>query len=224
MSTAEPSLYPCPYCHENGLEAVATAPYVRGLLVAYLVGSKSFIGCTSCVRKKVLGEALLSLFIGWFSFVSLFLNPIFIVYNLIRGLFVGPNPAAIAKKLTALGLPEKPEVLDVNRVGYALAASMILADGKVEESELVAAEKAGDEVFGDFDEAALRMIVEHGTDLPPVEDLAAILRDQLDNDEKEKIMRYLTEIALADGHVAPEEKRMLEQVAVGLAFRSIGSE
>lgn len=213
--------YPCPYCHENALEAVATAPYVRGLLVAHLIGSKSFIGCTDCVKKKVLGEALLSMAIGWFSFVSFFLNPLFIAYNLIRGLLVGPNPDAIAKKLKQLGLPSKPEVLDVNKVGYALAASMILADGKVEESGLVAAEKAGDDVFGEFDEAALRMIVEHGRDLPPVEELAAILRNQLDDEDKEKVMRYLSEIALADGHVAPEEKQMLERVALSLKFRSV---
>jgi len=216
MSQAES--YPCPYCNERPLETVATAPYVRGLLMAYIIGSKSFIGCTSCVRSKILGEAGLSLFIGWFSIVALVLNPIFIFYNLIRACFVGPKPAAIEQKLAELGLPGQPNIIDVNAVGYALAASMILADGVVEESELVAAEKAGDEVFGEFDEAALRMIVMNGKDLPPPEDLASMLKDTLTDDQKQKVMVYLSEIAIADGHVAPEEREMLERVGAALGL------
>ena len=217
MSQSEPG-YPCPYCNERPLETVATAPYVRGLLMAYIIGSKSFIGCTSCVRKKILGEAGLSLAIGWFSIVALILNPIFIVYNLIRACFVGPNPSAIEKKLSELGLPGQPNFVDVNAVGYALAASMILADGVVDEAELVAAEKAGDEVFGEFDEAALRMIVMNGKDLPPPEDLASMLRGTLSDDQKQKVMVYLSEIAIADGHVAPEERDMLERVGAALGL------
>lgn len=222
MSTESPG-YPCPYCHENSLETTATAPYVRGLLVAYLIGSKTFIGCTSCVRKKVLGEAGLSLFIGWFSVVAIFLNPLFIVYNLIRGLLVGKNAASVSKKLQQLGLPDKPEIVDVNAVGCALAASMILADGEVEESEIRAAEEAGDRVFEGFDEAALRMLVEHGKDLPPAEELAAMLRDTLDDEAKRKVMVYLSEIAQADGNVAPEERALLERVGSSLGIVGAGA-
>jgi uncharacterized tellurite resistance protein B-like protein len=223
MSQDASAGYPCPYCQTNSLETTATAPYVRGLLVAYLIGSKTYIGCVTCVRKKVLGEAGLSALIGWFSLYAIFINPCFILYNLIRGAFVGPNPKSVAKKLSDLGLPESPKIVDLNAVGAALAASMILADGKVEEAELVAAEKAGDEVFDEFDEAALRMIVQHGKDLPPVEDLALMLRDSLDTEAKEKVMVYLSEIAMADGHVAPEERKMLEKVGSSLGVLSPAS-
>lgn len=216
--SSEVSGYPCPYCNNESLETTASAPYVRGFLVAYQIGSKTFIGCTSCVRKKVWGEAFLSLFIGWFSITALIINPFMILYNLIRGCFVGKNEKAVAKKLEQLGLPGSPAVIDVQSVGYALAASMILADGVVDEAELVAAEKAGDEVFGEFDEAALRMVVQHGKDLPPVEDLANMLKDSLDQDAKEKVMVYLSEIAMADGHVAPEERDMLERVGKSLGL------
>ena len=212
--------YPCPYCHQRALETIATAPYVRGFLVAYQIGSKSFIGCTSCVRKKVIGEAALSCAIGWFSLTAIFINPVLIAYNILRSIFVSSNPQAVAKKLRELGLPDNPQVVDVQSVGFALAASMILADGVVEEAELAAAEKAGDEVFGEFDEAALRMIVEHGKDLPPVEDLAIMIRDVLDQEAKEKVMVYLAEIAMADGHVAPEERVILEKVGHHLGVSS----
>lgn len=184
--------------------------------MAYQFGSKTFIGCVPCVRKKVFGEALLSMCIGWFSITALVINPFLIVYNLIRGCFVGKNKASVAKKLQQMGLPEEPQILDINTVGCALAASMILADGVVEEAELVAAEQAGDEIFDEFDEAALRMLVQHGKDLPPVEDLANMLKDALDTDAKEKLMVYLSEIAMADGNIAPEERQMLERVGQSL--------
>ena len=45
--------YACPYCEESKIEAAATAPYVRGFLIAFQYGTKSFVGCTSCVRKKL---------------------------------------------------------------------------------------------------------------------------------------------------------------------------
>lgn len=212
--------YPCPYCNQNELETVATAPYVRGMLIAYQVGSRSFIGCVPCVRKKVFGEAGLSLLIGWFSITAVIINPILILYNLVRGCFVGENKAEVAKKLAELGLPESPRVVDPQAVCQALAASMILADGIVEEAELVAAEQAGDQVFGEFDEAALRMLVLNGKDLPPPADLALMLRDTIDDQQKQDIMVYLSEIAIADGHVAPEERAMLEQVKIGLGLDS----
>ena len=215
-----PGGYPCPYCNKENLQTVATAPYVRGLLIAYQVGSKSFIGCVPCVRAKVFGEAGLSLLIGWFSITALFINPILILYNLIRGCFVGENKPAVAKKLAELGLPESPNIIDPQAVCQALAASMILADGIVEEAELQAAEKAGDQVFGEFDEAALRMLVLNGKDLPPPEDLARMLQDTIDDQQKREIMVYLSEIALADGNVAPEEREMLEKVSTGLGIES----
>ena len=219
---SDQSGYPCPYCKEGTLETTATAPYVRGFLVAYQIGSKTFIGCVPCVRKKIFGEAFLSLFIGWFSITAIFLNPVLILYNLIRACFVSKNEKSVAKKLQDLGLPGSPNVVDIQSVGYALAASMILADGQVDEAELVAAEKAGDEVFGEFDEAALRMVVQHGKDLPPVEDLASMLKDSLDKEAKEKVMVYLSEIAMADGNVAPEERQMLERVGASLGVLPAG--
>ena len=212
--------YPCPYCHQRKLETTASAPYVRGFIAAYQIGSKTFVGCTSCVRGKVRGEAALSCLIGWFSLTALFINPVLIFYNAMQSFFIRANPGRVADKLRELGLPDNPQVVDTQAVGFALAASMILADGVVEESELVAAEKAGDEVFGEFDEAALRLLVEHGKDLPPVEDLAAMLRDVLDSEAKEKVMVYLAEIAMADGHVAPEEREVLEKVGAGLGVSS----
>lgn len=215
-----PAQYPCPYCHTRPLEALATAPYVRGLLVVMLFGSKSFIGCVPCVRKKMLGEVGMSLLLGWFSPKSLIINPFLVMYNLFRAGFVGANPGAVSRKLKELGLPDQPNLVDTQAVGVALAAAMILADGEIDEAEVQAAERAGDEVFEGFDEAALRMILEHGKDLPPVEDLAAMLRDVLDQDGKTRLMVFLAEIAMADGTVATSERELLQRVAASLGVQS----
>ena len=142
------------------------------------------------------------------------------VYNLIRAVFVGANPKAVEKKLTQLGLPGTPNLIDIQAVGVALAASMILADGEVDEAEVLAAEKSGDEVFEGFDEARLRMILQHGKDLPSADDLAGMLRDVLDQESKAKVMEFLSEIAMADGRVAKEEREMLQRVAAGLGVNS----
>lgn len=213
-------VYTCPYCNNRPLEAVATAPYVRGFVVVMLFGSKSFIGCVPCVRSRVLGEAGWSMLLGWFSPKSLIINPFLIAYNLFRGALVGANPSSVGKKLRALGLPDQPSFVNVQAVGVALAASMILADGEVTEEEIATAEKAGDGVFEGFDEAGLRMILQHGKDIPPAEDLAAMLRNVLDNEGKSKVMVFLSEIAMADGNVSQEERDMLQRIAGALGVQA----
>lgn len=221
--TDRPRGYPCPYCNQRSLETVATAPYVRGFLIMMLIGSKSFIGCVPCVRSRVLGEAGWSMLLGWFSPKSLIINPFLILYNFFRGLMVGQNPTAVAKKLRELGLPDKPNFVNMEVVGVALAAAMIMADGEVDPAELAAAEKAGDEVFEGFDEAALRLILQNSKDIPAAEDLARMLRDVLDNDGKTKVMVFLSEIAIADGNVSPEERALLERIANALGVESSAS-
>jgi uncharacterized tellurite resistance protein B-like protein len=188
-----------------------------------LIGSKSFIGCVPCVRSRVLGEVGWSMLLGWFSPKSLIINPFFILYNFFRGLLVGQNPTAVAKKLRELGLPDKPNFVNMEVVGVALAAAMIMADGEVDPAELAAAERAGDEVFEGFDEAALRLILQNSKDIPAAEDLAGMLRDVLDNDGKTKVMVFLSEIAIADGSVSPEERALLERIANGLGVENTAS-
>jgi uncharacterized tellurite resistance protein B-like protein len=153
----------------------------------------------------------------------LIINPFLILYNFFRGLMVGQNPTAVAKKLRELGLPDKPNFVNMEVVGVALAAAMIMADGEVDPAELAAAEKAGDEVFEGFDEAALRLILQNSKDIPAAEDLARMLRDVLDNDGKTKVMVFLSEIAIADGNVSPEERALLERIANALGVESSAS-
>ena len=209
--------YDCPYCTtDRKIETTATAPYVRGFLIAYSIGYKSYIGCVSCVKKKVLGEAGLSALVGWFSITSLFINPFMILYNLIQGIFIKANPEKVKNKLVKMGIPLNPSTLTFNQIGYVLAANMIAADGKIEPQELRVAEEAGEKIFDDFDEASLHVLLNDISNLPPVKDTAKMLKDQINQEEKVKIFKYLAAIAQSDGHIAAEEKAMLNDVALAI--------
>ena len=85
-STQHQNGHTCPHCKSNKVETIAKAPYVRGFLLAYQLGSKTFIGCTSCVRKKIFKEVGLSMLLGWLSISALIINPFLIIWNLIQGL------------------------------------------------------------------------------------------------------------------------------------------
>jgi len=195
---------------------MATAPFVRGFVLAYQMGKKSFIGCVPCVRKRIFGEVGLSALLGWFSITALIINPFLIIYNFFQGLFVKEKPFQVAQKLKEFGIPENPANINVTQIGYALAAAMIRADGKVEEAEIEMAEKIGEKIFSDFDEAAFRLILKNQKELPSVNDLTTLLKDVLNEEGKVVLFQYLLAIAQSDGHVDDTEKMMLMQLAANL--------
>jgi uncharacterized tellurite resistance protein B-like protein len=208
--------YPCPFCKSKSLECTATAPYVRGFLIAFQLGYKSHIGCVSCVRKRVLGEAGLSALIGWFSITAIIINPFLILYNIIQSFFVSKSPQSVNKRLAEMGLPLDPKVVNVNQVAVALAASMVLADGKVDQEEIRIAEELGEKLVGKFDEDTFRMILSNNKTVPSATDLASMLNDTLDNEGKQRILKYLAAIAAADGSVDPKEQQLLDQIAANM--------
>ncbi|MEZ4886783.1 MAG: TerB family tellurite resistance protein [Chitinophagales bacterium] len=213
------SEHKCPYCQKEKLETVATAPYVRGFLLAYQIGHNSFIGCVPCVRKKLLGEAGISALIGWFSITAFLINPFLIVYNLIQAAFLKYNPQKVKAKLKEVGIPENLESINLTQIGYALAISMIKADGKVEESEIKQAEEIGEKIFKDFDEAKFRMMLNEQKDVPSIRDLAVILNDVLNEEGKLLIFKYLFAIAQADGNIDSSEALMLSELATVLSIQ-----
>ena len=176
--------YSCPYCQERSLETTAKAPYVRGFVLAYQLGYQNLVGCVRCVRRRVLRQAMFSSFLGWFSITALVINPFLIIWNLIQTPFIGERLDKVEKLLRSMGLPINPQNADLTDAGYALAASMITADGKIEPNEMLIAEAQGRDVFGKFDVEEFRRLVNHYKELPPATDMAAIFRDILTDEEK----------------------------------------
>lgn len=213
----------CPYCQVNNLETIATAPYVRGFVLAYKMGSRTFIGCVSCVRKKTFLEAGKSSLLGWFSLRSFLINPFLIVYNLGQGALTSADPDKVKRKLAEIGIPPDTTEIDLNEIGYLLASLMIKADGKVEEAEIVVAETIGEKIFPNFDEARFRMICASDQKIPDIIDIAPLINNVMDEKGKISIIRYLIAIAQADGHVDYTEKQLLEKVAyyLGVDIRTI---
>ena len=89
----------CPFCRARPIESTAKSVWVRGYLLAYHIASRTLIGCVPCVRTELYKEAGRSALLGWFSVTAATTNPLFIVYNLVRGLTVRPNPSAVLKRL-----------------------------------------------------------------------------------------------------------------------------
>ena len=151
-SAHRPVPYSCPYCEERNLETVATATYVRGMLVAHQIGHDTFIGCVSCVREKLMSQAGLSLLIGWFSLMSMLLNPVLILLNIFRTPFIRVDYQAVREKLQELGIPENPSQVDITAMCYSLAASMMAVDGHIDPTEVETATRIGKQLLEDFEE------------------------------------------------------------------------
>jgi uncharacterized tellurite resistance protein B-like protein len=211
--------YPCPYCNRRNLQTRANVPYVRGMIIAYVMGAKRLVGCVPCVRGEIYKQQGLSLLVGWFSPVALVANPLFIVYGLVRGLFVFPNAKGVRDLLSEAGIPDPGDQVDVMKACYALAATMIRADGKVDPAEVQTAVRLGAELIPGFDASEFETVVAGNRvpDDPFI--LAGLLRNVLSDDARQRVYDYLVAIANADGDVAREEAQLLDGVRVTLALR-----
>lgn len=211
--------YPCPYCNRRNLQTRANVPYVRGMLIAYVMGAKRLVGCVQCVRGEIYKQQGLSMLVGWFSPVALIANPLFITYGLIRGLFVFPNAQGVRDLLSEAGIPDPGDQVDVMKACYALAATMIRADGRIDPAEVETAIRLGGELIPGFDPAEFQTVVQGNRvpDDPFI--LAGLLRNVLSDDARQSVYDYLVAIANADGELAKEEERLLDGVRVTLALR-----
>ena len=94
----------CPVCKNAELDTVTSAPYIRGMLLAYTFGTKRFVGCQPCVRKQLAGEVGVSMLAGWFSITALVVNPMCILWN---GLRIRPVASATLHSVWASKRPRR---------------------------------------------------------------------------------------------------------------------
>ena len=55
-------------------------------------------------------------------------------------------------------------------------------------------------------------------ELPPPEDIATLLNETLDQEQKKAVIQYLWMIAWADGHIDAQEKQLLVNIASNMRF------
>lgn len=211
--TEQTSSIPCPICEDRHLSAVATAPFARGFLLAYQMGSKKIVGCKRCVSRGLRQEAGKSLLFGWFSITALVLNVFFIPWNLLRSFIVADDDLAVSKFLDEVGVPKPGTEYRLTDAFYSAAATMIRADGKIEQSEIDAAISIGQQMLPEFDPQALLDVLNTKTATQSLDATATVFRVYLTEDGQAMMFRYLMAIALADGDFAKSEDKMMERLA-----------
>ncbi|MFA7481642.1 MAG: TerB family tellurite resistance protein [Vulcanimicrobiota bacterium] len=211
----------CPVCKNAELDTVVSAPYIRGMLLAYTFGTKRFVGCNRCVKKQLAKELGVSMVVGWFSLTSLLVNPVCILWNGARLPFLRANPRKVADLLAEFGIDtsEPAARVDIPRVAASLAAAMVNADGKVGEDEILVAVEIGQKLFDGFDLELFRDVLLNSQSLPNPTQLASVLRDYLTEDGKVAVQKYLVAIAVADGSVAPQEIDILRNVSFAMGLQ-----
>lgn len=218
---SDPIKYPCPHCQTRKVETVATAPYIRGFLLAYQYGSKTFVGCVPCVRKKVAGEAGLSALIGWYSISAVFVNPFLILYNLIQLPFIRINYDKARAKLETAGVPDDRDAVDLTEVGYALAAAMIAVDGTCAPAEIARTQELGATLLRGFDPKRFEAVLAAVKQLPPIQGTAGALADALDDDGKQAFFNFLLAIAQSDGSANESEMQLLTDIAQHMRYTPV---
>ncbi len=105
---------------------------------------------------------------------------------------------------------------DVPTVAAALAASLIAVDGIVDDEERKVAVAVGLRMLPGFSRTTFETLLDGITDLPSAYELAAPLRDLLDDESKDLIIEYLVAVAGADDEVVEVEAHELQAVADAL--------
>ena len=97
---------------------------------------------------------------------------------------------------------------------YGLAASMVAADGRVEQSEIDMAEKLGARLIPDFNDQDFLRVVNGHKQLPRFTDMVDAVAPLLPLDAKTEIFGYLQAIATSDGQISPDERHYIHHVEV----------
>ena len=117
--------------------------------------------------------------------------------------------------MVALGVARPPEEQERNpllNAMYSMAAAMVGADGKIESDEIAVAEGIGRQMFSEFDSTEFREYCNSLTEIANPVELAELLSDALNHEQKSVIIEYLRAIAESDGDISPEEQKLLDDI------------
>lgn len=104
----------CPKCSGPGPVDVHTSYRVWSALFLTSWSSRPAICCQTCGHKKMLGDAVFSLFLGWWGFPwGILITPVQIVRNIV-GLFRKPDPSTPS--------PALEKMIRLNLAAQALAS------------------------------------------------------------------------------------------------------
>lgn len=90
-----------------------------------------------------------------------------------------------------------------------LAATMIAADGEIQDAEIKSAIEIGEQMLPEFNQKKLISYCKNTTKIRNVEVIAIELSSSLDKSALEMIVRYLVTIAFSDGDFSSEEQALI---------------
>lgn len=128
-----------------------------------------------------------------------------------------------AHKKDGVGKVVKQREAGFLNIVYGLAAAMVVADGRIEQSEIDMAEKLGHRLIPNFDDAAFIKIVKGHQQLPRFNDMVDAVAPLLPMEVKVEIFEYLNAIASADGQMAPDEKHYIHHMRMRFELDKIPS-
>ena len=131
------------------------------------------------------------------------------------------------KLMVAYGVAKPPEETERNNLlhaTYSLAASIVCADGKIDVQEIAAAEAIGQKLFEDFDSIEFREYCNRPEQVADVASLSEALREVLEEEHKDLILKYLRTISEADGNLSADEEALLKQIAAGFGMNQKSKE
>ena len=105
---------------------------------------------------------------------------------------------------------------DLPTVAAALAASLVAADGVIDEQEKKVANALGEQMLPGFSSLIFETLLDGIDELPTARKLASTMRGLLTPEDKKIIMEYLAALATADDRVVDVELQELQAVAAGL--------
>ena len=105
---------------------------------------------------------------------------------------------------------------DTPSIAAALAASLVAVDGVIEDQERVVAVQLGNRMLSGFSPTLFETLLDGLTELPAAYELASMLKDMVEEEEKDRIMDYLVAVATADDMVVEVERQELVAVAEAL--------
>lgn len=104
----------------------------------------------------------------------------------------------------------------LSKLAATLAASLIAADGVVEDNEKEIAISTGQRMLSGFTRAIFEEALADLDHAPSAYELARPLRHQLDEESRDQLMDYLAAVASADQEVVQVELAELQAVAQAL--------
>lgn len=203
----------CPHCESAPVETVRTAWFLQGLLLFARWGSRSYVGCTSCTRNKVLGSLALSSVLGWWCFPWGIGTPVVLLQN-VASAMEGANRNALGNLLADQGV--SLDELEVDADGRTPAQkalmvgvisvihSMIWADGDADEREVDTGVDIARQTLGDLISASELRTAFLDPEAPPEPDLPHI-----PGDARVILMKAAATIAAADEVIEESEREEL---------------